>query len=414
MNNKQRRAAKQRKRAKRQSGRPGGASTGAGAGSAYDTVSAYALAQSHVSDLVQAWLGQDIDDVDLLLRTGAIAKAIVPAPEHVVADVVHGSLIDVVDAVVKGGWSLAELEQVVRRTHESWLPVLGTAVEGHLRRVGGDDESASFLRMAGYDQAELRSVVVAAEGIGLLTLLCDLPLLDAEAVARSRKGRDEQPHPKWQQVRALLAKAESTDFGPEAEALVAKAQELITKHALGRLVAADSSSRKPAELDTRRLWLDRPYLAAKAALVGVVARANRCRSAFAERYGFSIVMGDEADLDAVELLVTSLLLQADTAMFVHGRTNASSRKKSFRQSFLMAYATRIGERLREADENAVAGVQGALPVLRDHESRVAEAFAAMVPTERARSVRVTDPAGWVAGTTAADLASLEVRDRLTE
>ena len=51
---------------------------------------------------------------------------------------------------------------------------------------------------------------------------------------------------------------------------------------------------------------------------------------------------------------------------------------------------------------------------RDHESRVAGAFEAMVPTERGRSLRVTDRAGWVAGTAAADLASLEVRDQLRE
>jgi hypothetical protein len=78
----------------------------------------------------------------------------------------------------------------------------------------------------------------------------------------------------------------------------------------------------------------------------------------------------------------------------------------------MAYATRIGERLRQVDEEAVADTPGALPVLRDHEARVAEAFEALVPTEQGRSVRVTDEAGWVAGTAAADLAQLDVRDRL--
>ncbi len=349
------------------------------------------MAQRQVSELVQARLGQDTDHGELLRLAGAIASTIAPAPAAVVGEVVQGSLADVVGAVLRGGWSVPELEELVRRTHESWLPVLGTAVA---------------------DGRRLDSLVVAAEGLGLLLLLCDLPLLDADAVAHTRERSESRPHPKWQQVRALLAKAESTDFGPEADALVAKAQQLISKYALERLVGAQDSHDETSEPATRRIWLDRPYLAAKAALVGEVASANRCRSAFAQRHQFSIVVGEDADLDAVELLVTSLLLQADTAMFVHGRTSARGRSRSFRRSFLMAYATRIGERLRAADEVAVARAPGALPVLRSHEHRVTEAFEAMVPTAPAKSVSVTDRGGWVAGTAAADLAQLDIGDRL--
>ena len=418
-NNKQRRAAKQRKRARRQGGRPGGSSGGFSAGastgaSSYDPASAYALAQAHVSELVQRWLGKDLDGVDVLLQTGAIAKLISPAPERIVAEVVLGSLADVLQVVVRGGWTVSELRELVQRAHESWLLVFGSAVEVCVEAADHKEsmewETPEWLPAYGDD--ERLSLIVAAEGLGLLTMLCDLPLLDGDAVAGARRaGTTRTVHPKWQQVRSLLAKAESTEFGPEAEALVAKAQELITKHALDRLVgpSADGQGAVPS---MRRIWLDRPYLAAKAALVGEVARANRCQSAFAERYQFSILVGDEADLEGVELLVTSLLLQADTAMFIHGRRGSGSRSKSFRQSFLMAYSTRIGERLRQVDEAAIAATSGAALVLHDHESRIAEAFHAMVPTERARSVKVTDEAGWVAGTTAADLARLDVRDSL--
>ena len=60
------------------------------------------------------------------------------------------------------------------------------------------------------------------------------------------------------------------------------------------------------------------------------------------------MIGFSADLDAVELLFTSLLVQASAALQrAGGKRDAAgrSRTRSFRQSFLVAYAVRIGERL---------------------------------------------------------------------
>src|SRR5438552_3000516 len=62
-----------------------------------------------------------------------------------------------------------------------------------------------------------------------------------------------------------------------------------------------------------------------------------------------------ADLDAVELLFTSLLVQANAAMIRAGGKKdeyGRSRTRSFRQSFLVPYAIRIGERLAEATGHA--------------------------------------------------------------
>jgi hypothetical protein len=75
----------------------------------------------------------------------------------------------------------------------------------------------------------------------------------------------------------LLAKAESTEFPEEAEALSARAQELMAKHSIDHaLLAAQSGNRdKPAG---RRLPVDNPYESPKATLLHAVAQANRCRS----------------------------------------------------------------------------------------------------------------------------------------
>jgi hypothetical protein len=56
------------------------------------------------------------------------------------------------------------------------------------------------------------------------------------------------------------------------------------------------------------------------------------------------VIGFPADLDAVELLFTSLLVQANTAMLRAGAKRdqyGRSRTRAFRQSFLMSYAIRM-------------------------------------------------------------------------
>jgi hypothetical protein len=140
------------------------------------------------------------------------------------------------------------------------------------------------------------------------------------------------------------------------------------------------------------------------------------------------VIGFPADLDAVELLFTSLLVQANGAMLRAGVRKDSygrSRTRAFRQSFLVSYAIRIGERLAEAAghaeqevvaEQAAAQQQGAastggrdlVPFLAARHRAVDDAVDAMFgdTLTRNRAVRATDEEGWYSGRAAADLASL--------
>ena len=85
-------------------------------------------------------------------------------------------------------------------------------------------------------------------------------------------------------VRALLAKAESTEFPDEAEALSAKAQELMSRYSLHQAVHEHDRGRAPAAAG-RRLWMDAPYAGAKALLVQAVATANRCRTVWSAEPG---------------------------------------------------------------------------------------------------------------------------------
>ncbi|MET7282094.1 DUF2786 domain-containing protein [Kribbella sp. NPDC005582] len=219
-------------------------------------------------------------------------------------------------------------------------------------------------------------------------------------------------------IRSLLAKAEATEFPEEAEALSGKAQELMAKFSLDRaLVEADPALEIPDDSAARRIWLDTPYVSAKAQLVGSVAAANRCRTVMIEELAVVTVIGADLDLQLTEILATSLLVQANRAMIASGKhigRYGESRTRSFRQSFLMAYAQRIGERLQAAAESTQAAVPAVdadrlLPVLTRREEQVEALFTKLFPNTTTRRTRITNGAGWEAGLSAADQAQLEAR-----
>jgi hypothetical protein len=111
-----------------------------------------------------------------------------------------------------------------------------------------------------------------------------------------------------------------------------------------------------------------------------------------------------------------------------------SRTRAFRQSFLVSYAYRIGERLADAAGHAVkeaAEEQSAaardhaapsgpgtdlVPLLAAREQAVDDALDEMFGDRltAARAVRATDLEGWNSGRAAADMASLHNRDQVRD
>jgi len=214
-------------------------------------------------------------------------------------------------------------------------------------------------------------------------------------------------------IRSLLAKAESTEFTEEADALTAKAQSLMTRHALDTAVLAQRQGRAPsADVVARRLHLDDPHTEAKAAVVQAVGSANEVRVVLLPSFGIATLVGFRDDVDLVELLVTSLLLQASRAMADAARSGgARARSTPFRRGFLYSFAQRVQERLTTAREavNAEARADyGAelAPVLAERSAAVDRAVEELFPTLRRRSGTSVDPAGWHAGRRAADDADL--------
>jgi hypothetical protein len=319
-----------------------------------------------------------------------------------------------VEAVQRRGWSPSEVLHVAaRRSDEPHVVgILAAAlVAVHATRsLAGRQWTPEVDAIAEAGTARHTSARTLPAALDAIALLLRLPQLPA--TPEPARPADHRTATLLDRVRALLRKAESTTFEAEADALTAKAQQLITRHALDDvLLRTDGPAAGGPVL--RRVLLDDPYLAAKALLVHVVASANRCTSTFSPDSAWCSVVGHPGDLAATQVLVASLLTQAVAAMARTGtRRDARGRvrTRSFRRTFLEAYAVRIGDRLASAaaaEVEAHADADRLLPALASRELAVREATDRLIgPTRRVRH-RPPDPQGWAAGTAAADLADLD-------
>lgn len=255
-----------------------------------------------------------------------------------------------------------------------------------------------------------------------ITLLFSLPPLDVlipppghQDVAVARRQTSD---PALDRVRALLAKAESTEFEAEAMALTAKAQELITKHAIDAAVLAGDATGPEVEPVMIRVAVDPPYADAKSLLLQTVASATRCQAVFNHRISASNVVGFPDDLTAAEILFTSLLVQAQHALAEAGRAapaGSRPRSQAFRSAFLLAYTQRIGERLDEINAHVFGVAEGDsarfLPVLRSQQDAISDFIADRFGDLVSSSVRGGySPSGWSSGRLAADQARLAAGD----
>lgn len=444
----ERRRARQRAQAEAKRRWMHGESAGAGArsGPGRPQHSAAELAESLVISAVHAHLRQDLGEaarLHLLLVDGLHP----PGHDRAVDQAMLRWLQRSVEALWSRGWQPADVQRMAERRLGAQPAALAVdMIAAQMRQYaaatvderweaqvtalgatpwwGRDDH---YFALWGGRQGLGREAMVG-QAIELIALLQSLPRLPelcpppgaARRVA-STAGRRGGPAPDQRvldRVRALLAKAESTVFEEEAEALTAKAQELIARHSIDHALLAAVRGGGADEPIGVRVGVDRPYESPKAMLLQQVARANRCQAAWSKNFGFSTVFGFASDLQAVELLYTSLLVQGTTALVHEGSRQdgrGQSRTRSFRQSFLTAYAIRIGERLRAATEQASSeamaesGDRNLLPVLAARDDAVKQAAETALGGVINREVRISDAEGWTSGTAAADRASLEFR-----
>jgi Protein of unknown function (DUF2786) len=160
-------------------------------------------------------------------------------------------------------------------------------------------------------------------------------------------------------IRALLAKAEATDFPEEAATFRAKASELMARYAIDEaLLWSDRRGGARDQPEAMTIVLRRPYVPQQAVLVNEVAAAFGCRAIRFVEPGRSTerveVVGYPSDLRLVDALITSLWVQMAHEMVIaqpaYSRAAATA---SWRRSFMMGFVTSVGARL-EADRAATA------------------------------------------------------------
>lgn len=177
-------------------------------------------------------------------------------------------------------------------------------------------------------------------------------------------------------ITRLLAKAESTDSRAEADALIAKAQQLATTHAVDLAVARQAGQRarrreEPVQRTVRIGVPRRAHNARMVALFAAIAHVNDVvvdvarDSTWVQAYGFV------SDLDVVDALhasvATQMVADANAAIARGDHRNErvwSPRTRTwrvdarvYRGSFYDGFVAVVAERLRRARDEAVAAAE---------------------------------------------------------
>lgn len=174
----------------------------------------------------------------------------------------------------------------------------------------------------------------------------------------------------------LLRKAETTDSAAEAEALLAKAQSLATRHAIdlavARMAHADREEREGVEERTVVIGRPRqPHLVPRRRLFSVIADVNDVMVLVRGTDATLYPIGFPSDLDVVEAMHRSLDRQmakeAEQWLRTSGTTLHTTQARTL---FYEGFVTRIHTRLRAAREAELWAADGSeAPEIRGHAGR---------------------------------------------
>ena len=156
-------------------------------------------------------------------------------------------------------------------------------------------------------------------------------------------------------VRKLLAKAEAEGVTPpEAEALTAKAAELMARYGIdrARLAATRPDTDRPS---SRVIDISNPWAQVRAHLLAGLAGAMRCQCVLLSttRPGARIhVFGYASDLERADILYTSLLLQMARGLTAAVVPAGVRSPRAWRRSWLLGFVTAVITRVRSAEDRA--------------------------------------------------------------
>jgi hypothetical protein len=156
-------------------------------------------------------------------------------------------------------------------------------------------------------------------------------------------------------VRKLLVKAEADGVTQaEAQALTAKAAELMAKYGIDRalLAAVRPETDRP---DDRIIDVANPWARVQAHLLCGLAAALRCQCVILPHTGPGSrihVFGFASDIERTDVLYTSLLLQMWQGLSATEPPAWSRSPRAWRRSWLLGFATAVVARVRAAEQRA--------------------------------------------------------------
>jgi hypothetical protein len=156
-------------------------------------------------------------------------------------------------------------------------------------------------------------------------------------------------------VRKLLVKAEATGVtAEEAQALTAKAAELMAKYGIDRalLAAERPETDRPAD---RFIDIGNPWARVQAHLLCGLAAALRCQCVILPRTGPGTrihMFGYSSDLERTDVLYTSLLVQMWQGLAITPLPERVQNARAWRRSWLLGFATAVVARVRAAEDGA--------------------------------------------------------------
>jgi len=192
----------------------------------------------------------------------------------------------------------------------------------------------------------------------------------------------EAPERLLERVRKLLAKAEAEGVTTaEAQALTAKAAELMAKYGIDRalLAARQPDTDKP---DNRIVEIYNPWARVQAHLLCGLAAALRCQCILLpSRAGQRVHMfGYASDLERADLLYTSVLVQMWHGLIATDVPAEAASVRAWRRSWLLGFAAAVIARVRAAEQSAEQSAAAA-------PARDGSAGAALVLADRALVIR---------------------------
>jgi Protein of unknown function (DUF2786) len=158
-------------------------------------------------------------------------------------------------------------------------------------------------------------------------------------------------------VRKLLAKAEDAGVtAAEAQALTAKAAELMAKYGIDRalLAAERPETDRPAD---RVIDVGNPWARVQAHLLCGLASALRCQCVILPRPGPGArihMFGFSSDLERTDVLYTSLLVQMWQGLATAQVPAWSRSPRAWRRSWLLGFAAAVVARVRAAEQEVTS------------------------------------------------------------